>query len=561
MASKKISGADILSRTLSLAGVAEAFTIAGDHVLPLLDVMEDGDFRLIDTRHEQAAAHMADAWTRITGRPGVVIATTPGFANVVPALANALHTEAPMLSIGGSAALAELGKGAMQEIDQVGMARPVTRLSEMVTDPRRIPETVARALRVAHSGRRGPVHLTVPLDVQQALVPEAEVGFDMVTARHATPVGAGDPDALERALDLLVAAKRPVAIIGGAAAYSRSGEALSRFAEATRTPIFTEGDARGLIPDDHPWAVGLYDTGLNRAAKLVAEADVVVLVGRKQDLIVGYAAPPSIGADAKIVQIDPAAEEIGRNRAVDVGIVGDTDAVLEGLANAATTRDWPDRSDWMGRMNAERREMDDWLESLDRDTSPMHAMSVFRELRPLLAEHDSVAFEGGDFCHFGRAYLPARSPMSWSYFSTFGMLGTAMPTALAMKLARPNSKSILVTGDGAFGFNAMEIDTAVRHDIPITVIVGNDSAWGIDRQIQLGVYGRAVATDLLLTRYDVVAKGLGAEGIHVTRREQVGPALRAALASDRTTVVNVEVARAISPRAEMAVARWRAGAP
>ncbi len=568
-ASGTVTGAHVLAQTLERLGVIEVFTIAGDHVLPLLDVMADGPFRIIDTRHESAATHMADAFCRISGRPGVVISTTPGFANVVPALANALHAEAPMLSISGSAPLSQLGRGAMQEIDQVGMARPVTKLSAMVTDLRRIPDTVAHALRVALAGRRGPVHLTVPVDVQQADVQQADVRQVPRDASDVAylplrppPTTRANQTAVREAISLISEARQPIAIAGTAASYGLSGEALTRFGETTRIPVMTEGDARGLIADDDPWCGGFYDVALNRAAKLVPEADLVVLIGKRQDISMGYALPPTIGPDAKIVQIDPDAGEIGRNRAVDVALLGDVDMVLGQLADEAAGRpsgSGPDRSEWLERIAAERREMDAWLTSLDEDTVPIHAMSVFKELRPLLTDADSVAFDGGDFGHFGRAYLPATEPLSRLYFSTFGMLGASMGTVLAAKLARPEGRAVLVTGDGAFGFNAMELDTAVRHNIPITVIVGNDAAWGIDRQIQLGAYGRVVATDLLPTRYDIVAEGLGAVGFHVTKRQELAPALKSALASNRPTVVNIEISRTVSPRGQMAVERWKAG--
>ncbi len=553
-----LTGAHVLARTLEMLGVREVFTIAGDHVLPAIDAMADGPFRFVDTRHEQAAAHMADGWARITGRPGVVLATTPGFANVVPALANAAHAESPMLSIGGSAPLSQLGRGAMQEIDQVGMARPVTKLSEIVTDPARIPDMVATAMRTALTGRRGPVHLTIPVDIQQQAVSEAQISY--LPARQPPPMGA-DPAAVEEAARLIETARRPVIIAGTAASYGRSGDCLVRLAEATGVPVMTEGDARGLISDDHPLCAGFYDVGLNRAARLVPEADLVVLAGKRQDLSVGYAMPPAVGSGARLIQIDPEGREIGRNRSVDVALAGDVDAVLGQLTEHAE-QGRPgdvDRSEWLERLSAERREMEAWLESLDTDAVPLHAMSVFAELRPLLSAGDSVAFDGGDFGHFGRAYIPATTPLSHLYFSTFGMLGASMGTALSMKLANPDGRAILVTGDGAFGFNAMELDTAVRLDIPITVIVGNDAAWGIDRQIQIGAYGRPVATDLLPSRYDIVAKGLGAEGYHVTTRAELGPAIREALRCGRPAVVNVEINRTVSPRGQLAVERWRAG--
>ena len=550
------TGARILSRTLEALGVVELFTIAGDHVLPALDEIADGPFRIVDVRHEQAAAHMADAWARISGRPGVVIATSPGFANVIPALANALHAESPMLSIGGCAPLAQLGRGAMQEVDQVAMARPVTKLSEMVTAPERIPDTVARALRAAHSGRRGPVHLTIPVDVQQA----AARGAAPLLPLAVPPPSGADPGAVEEAARMIAAARRPVAIAGTAAAYGGAGDALRRFAEAAAVPVMTEGDARGLIADDHPWCAGFYDPALNRAARLVPEADLVVLAGRRQDLVMGYAMAPAIGPDAAIVQIDPDGREIGSNRAVDAALCGDVGAVLGQLADrAGDGPGTPDRGAWLERLAADRREFDARLESLDSDAVPLHAMSVFRELRALLSPGDPVIFDGGDFAHFGRAYLPAQRPLGHLYFSTFGMLGASMGTALSMQLADPGARAVLVTGDGAFGFNAMELDTAVRHGIPITVVVGNDAAWGIDRQIQIGAYGRPVATDLLPSRYDVVARGLGAEGFHVRCRDELGPALAEALGCGRPAVVNVEISRTVSPRGRLAVERWRAG--
>ena len=202
--------------------------------------------------------------------------------------------------------------------------------------------------------------------------------------------------------------------------------------------------------------------------------------------------------------------------------------------------------------------MDAWLADLAGDTEPMHAMAVFTELRTLLGRQGSIVFEGGDFCHFGRAYVPAWRPLAWSYFSTFGMLGTGLPSAMAMKLARPDTNVVLATGDGGFGFNGFELDTAVRHGINVALVLGNDAAWGIDRQIQLGVYGRAVVTDLLPTRYDVVARGLGARSFNVRRREELRPALQAALAADRPALVNVAISCSRSPRSAAAVERWRA---
>ena len=211
--------------------------------------------------------------------------------------------------------------------------------------------------------------------------------------------------------------------------------ALARIAEATRTPVMTEGEARGMIPDDHPWCAGFYDAALSWAARLVREADAVMLNGRKQDLVMGYAAPPAVAAAARLIQVDPDAAEIGRNRPMDVVLAGDTDAVLTQLADAAAGRSWDARAAWRECLGAERSRTETWLTGLAEQAAgggPMHAMAVCTELRKLLGRQDSIAFDGGDFCRFGRAYLPARRPLGWSCFSTFGMLGTGLPTTLAM---------------------------------------------------------------------------------------------------------------------------------
>ena len=554
--SRMVSGAELIGKALQLEGVQNVFTIAGDHVLPALDTMADMGFRFVDTRHEQAAAHMADAWGRITGEPGVAMYTTPGFANAIPGLANAQHSESPLLSISGSAELSELGRGAMQEIDQVGMARPVTKGAWMVTDTRRIPDMIAHALRVAYSGRRGPVHLTIPVDIQQQQVREDEVAFYAPSEYRGIGAAQASADDIAKAVDILRSAERPIIIAGSAAAYARSGESLQRFIETTRLPLLTEGDARGFVSDDHPYCLGFFDQGLSRQARKIREADAVLMLGRKQDLIIGYAMPPTIPADAAIVQVDPSAAEIGRNRGVAVGIAGDIDATLQQMTAEAAKYDWADLK-WLGELRAERAVWQEHLESLAQPAAPMHAMYVHRIVSQALTPDDYLVFDGGDYCHFGRAYLPARTPKSWLYVSPSGMLGHTLPTALAAKLAHPERRVLAFSGDGAFGFNGMEFDTAVRHHLPVVCVMGNDSAWGIDRQIQLGVYGKPVATDLLPTRYDQVVRGLGGHGEIVENPEELQPALERCLKLERPALINVKVQRAVSPRGQAAINRWK----
>ena len=395
---------------------------------------------------------MADAWGRITGQLGVSMYTSPGFANAIPGLVNALHSEAPLLSIAGSADLAELGRGAMQETDQVGMAAPVTKGSFMVHDARRIPDYVARAVRLAFSGRRGPVHLTIPMDVQEQEVEEGQAVFYDPNEYRPSETGMAQPELVRQALDLLRRAKRPMAIAGDAAGYGLSGDSLRRFVEDHPRAGLDRGPGKGTdfrraspvlrILRDRP-QLGRQETSRCRpGAAPGAKAGTNTI---------GFCRPPNVAADARIIQVDPSAAEIGRNRGVAVGMVGDVAAVLRQMAEEAAAYSW-EEGPWIDELRAVQAAQAEWSGALAKPDRPMHAMFVHKTVESLLRPDDSVVFDGGDFCHFGRSVLPARLPARWYYVSTLGMLGSALPTAMAAKLARPDSRVVTFVGDGAFGF-------------------------------------------------------------------------------------------------------------
>jgi acetolactate synthase-1/2/3 large subunit len=555
-----VTGSHLISKSLKMEGVKNIFTLAGDHVLPALDVMSDEGFHIYDTRHEQAAVHMADAWGRLTGKLGVALYTTPGFANAIPGLANALHSESPLLSISGCAELEELGRGAMQEIDQVGMAAPTTKYSRMVTDPKRIPDLIAEAVRIAFDGRRGPVHLTIPVDVQQMEVDEDDVTFYHPAQYRPKQSSAASSIQVKEAVELMRQAERPLIVLGSAGSYSGSGVELEHLIETIKFPLMSEGDARGLVADTHPYSRGFFDSGLNKAARRIAETDLLILMGRKQDLVVGYAMAPVVPKEAKIIQIDPDGSVIGRNRGVDVGIVGDISEVAKQLANEASKYKWS-HLEWLDVLKNDQESQARDLQEIALEESPMHAAYVHQIVARHLQDDDILVFDGGDFCHFGRAYYQSNVENSWWYLPTLGMLGQALPTAMAAKIAYPDRRVIMFTGDGAFGFNGLEYDTAVRHNIPIVGIMGNDSAWGIDRQIQLGVFGKPVATDLLPSRYDQIVKALGGHGELVEHPAELPDALERAFKLERPALLNIRIKNAISPRAEAAVNRWKSHTP
>jgi len=433
----KVTGSYLISKSLKMEGVENIFTLAGDHVLPALDVMADEGFHIYDTRHEQAAVHMADAWGRLTGKIGVAVYTTPGFANAIPGLANAFHSESPLLSISGCAELEELGRGAMQEIDQVGMAAPTTKYSRMVTDPKRIPDFIAEAIRIAFDGRRGPVHLTIPVDVQEMEVDEDDVTFYRPSEYRPNQSSKASNSQIEKAIDLMKQAKKPLIILGSAGSYSGSGTELERLLETTKFPLMTEGDARGLVADTHPYSRGFFDSALNKAARRIRETDLLILMGRKQDLIVGYAMAPVVPKEAKIIQIDPDGSVIGRNRGVDVGIVGDISEISKQLADEASKHKWPEL-DWLDVLKNDQESQAQDLKEIALEESPMHAAFVHESVAKQLKDDDILVFDGGDFCHFGRAYYQSNVKNSWWYLPTLGMLGQALPTAMAAKIAYPD---------------------------------------------------------------------------------------------------------------------------
>ena len=545
----RVTGAELISRSLADWGVDTVFAIAGDHTLALMDRMAADGFRFIDARHEQGAVDMANAWGRVRG-VGVSMFTTPGHANAIPGLAFAHQLESPLVNISGCAASTRLGQWAAQEIDQVGMAAPVTKCSLMVTDPGRIPEMVSRAFRAATSGRRGPAHLTVPVDVQTASVDEAAV-------RRCPPELAGppapsqaSPEAVEAALGILAAAERPVIVAGNGAWTLGQGD-LDRLAEVTRIPVLTEEAARGVIDDDHPYCFGLADVRASAPARLIGTADAVLVLGKKLDFTLDFGGPPAVAEGARIVQVDPEPSVIGRTRGPDVGIAADVGAVAAQLAAAARGRRWEEGPLVAELAESARRQRAE-LASLAGSGPGIHTMAIHTALDGLLGPDAAVVLEGADVGFYGAAYLPARRRERWFTNGVMGMLGWAIPFGVGAQAALPDSRVVVIAGDGSFGFNGFELDTAVRHGLPVVVVVGNDSVWGIDYHQQVEFFGRPVATELRPgTRYDLVAEALGARGELVDDPAQVGPALARALASDRPTVVNVVTTPSPSP-----LTRW-----
>ncbi|MFH1604308.1 MAG: thiamine pyrophosphate-binding protein [Pseudomonadota bacterium] len=548
----KTTGGHLLAQALEREGVEHIFTVAGDHTLPFLDVLADSKIKVWDTRHEAAAVHMGEGYSRATGKAAVCVYTTPGHANAIAGLAHALHGEAPIISISGCAESYTLGKGAMQEIDQIGMAKPLTKGAWMVPSTERMAEHVHQAFRHALTGRRGPVHLTIPVDYQEQSVdapPDATIDMQRVRYRGVVP---GDLVAVAQAVALLKGAERPAVIASDPAGYGCKPETLQRFIEAVRAPLFTEGQARGSVPDDHPLCFGLFDNRMRAAGLRIKDADVVVLLGKKLESPLGFGA--AFSPSAKIVQIDPDIMQIGRNRQAEVGIVGDIGEVLEQMIAEAKKHTWKDLP-WVSSLREAHDRQVVEFDALATGKTPMHPMDVAKAIMRVQDRDMVMVFDGGNFSSWVRSCVPAYRPGRWGGLTTLGMLGSGLPMALGVQVALPGTRVLQLTGDGSFGFNAMELDTAARMKLPVVSIVGTDSAWTTDKAQQVGIYGRAIATDLEFRNYELVAQGLGCHGELVEDPAKLSAAIERAFASGKPALLNVPIRVDPSGRTLAAVKR------
>jgi len=538
-------------------GVATFFTLVGDHLNEVLAVAVRRGIRIIDMRHESGVTHAADAWARIHRKPALSLVTGgPGHTNSLTGVATANLAGSPLIAVSGSRPSTLAGRQAFQDIDQVAMARPVVKWAAEVPDAAHIPSYLQRAYAEADSGRKGAVHLTIPVDLLAAPVaPVAPVVAPGPEGTPLPPVSFPAPD-IHRAIALLRAAQRPILIAGSGVWWARAEEALRRFIEIAQIPLYTITMGRGTVSDDHPLVMGYADPALNHAVHTAfREADLFLIVGKRIDYRLALGGSRLFPPDARFIQIDIHPQELGLNRRLDAAICADARLALEALAEAAGPQPWP-RRPWLERLRALRRDWEATLaQAASDDASPMHPAALCRELSQALPRDVLYSWDGGDFVHWGRALLPAREPGGWLRLGPLGAIGSSLPNALALQLAHPRRPVAVITGDGALGFYIAEMDTAVRHKLPIVVIVGNDAGWGLERELQSFAYGGVtVACELQSTPYDVIMKGFGGGGETIERLEQVRPAVQRAFASGVPYCLNVKIRGVRSPFTEWQIA-------
>ncbi len=509
------------------------FTLSGNHIMPVFDAALDAGIELIHTRHEAAAVHMADAWARLTGEVGVALVTGgPGHANAVAALYTASMAESPVLLLSGHAPLSQLGLGAFQEMRQAEIAAPLTKAAWKCEQSSALSEDLAIAWRTTLSGRPGPVHVSLPTDVLEGTV----AGENDSSPRPFSPTAQSLTSSDARIIvEWLQGAKRPI-VLAGPATLTRAGRVrLTALEERLGAPVIGMESPRGIA-----------DPALGSVAEVLAMADAVLLLGKKLDYTLKFGRPPAFASTCEVIHVDPDDLELARSRnafgaRLRSALIADTFPAIEALIVAS--REPQSRGGgWLNEVHQAIAFRPAAWDSVTAGPGRLHPVQALRPLQQILDRHpDSILIsDGGEIGQWAQACLSAPHRV---INGTAGSIGSALPFALAARLAQREAPVIAVLGDGTFGFHCAEIDTAVRYGLPFLAVVGNDARWNAEYQIQLRDYGRdrAIGCELLPSRYDEVCAAFGGYGEHVTVPEALLPAAERALKSGLPACLNVMI--------------------
>ncbi|HET7350613.1 MAG TPA: acetolactate synthase [Marmoricola sp.] len=516
-------------------GVEVMFTLSGAHVFPMYDgaVTADPQMRIVDVRHEQTAAFAAEAMGKLTRTPGLAVLTAgPGVTNGVSAVAQAQFSGSPLVVVGGRAPANRWGSGSLQELDQPPILAPVTKLAHTIHTADAVAEGMHEAFTVAGSSHRGPVFVDVPMD---EFFNSSSVTRPAVGKREQI---APDPDSVSEIAELLGQARRPVLVLGTDVWADGAEDAALRLVEEAGIPVITNGMGRGLVPGGHPMLV------TKARGKALGGADLVVVAGTPLDFRLGYGVfgGKDGATPARVVHLADSPGQVSRHADLAADASGDLTLVLDGVREAVhgLVRK-PDWAEWVSQLQGIVKEATARdTELLGASADPIHPARIYGELLPRLAEDSVVIGDGGDFVSFAGKFVEPRRPGGWLDPGPYGCLGAGLGAAIAARIARPSAQVVLLYGDGAAGMSLMDVDTLVRHNLPVVMVCGNNSAWGLEKQPMQMLYGYDVAADLApQTRYDEVVKALGGAGETVTDPQDIGPALDRAFAANVPYLVNV----------------------
>jgi len=523
-----LRGEEIIAQCFKREGVDTIFFMMGGPTGGTAGACLNLGMKGIYVRHEQAAAMMAHAYARITGKPGICIAPMgPGVANLVTGLANAWADATPVIAIGGASPMRGTTLDTFQEMDQIPMMKPIVKAAYRIDLGYRIPEYISIAFREALDGKRGPVYLDLPGDILSGKVDEEKIHW--VDNNRVDTRPAGDPAMVRKAINLLADARKPLLITGSGVIWSHAERALRDFVEATGIPFFTTPQGRGVIPEDHARSFS--------AARSTAfrEADVVIVIGARANSMLSFLRAPRFSPEAKFINVNLDGKEIGHNREIEVGIIGDARLVLEQLTAEARGRFNPgEESPWVAQLAAKHRS------NLERNAPlmhsskvPIHPLRLCNEVKDVITRDTILVVDGHEILNFARQSIPIYASGSSLNAGPHGCMGVGIPFGIGAKVAAPDKPVVVLSGDGAFGWNGMEMDTAIRHKLPIVVVVSNNGGF-TSRQT-----GGTVGRDLGYQRYDKLVEALGGYGEFVEQPSDIKPAIERAIKSGQPALVNV----------------------
>ena len=523
-----LRGEEIIARCFQQEGVDTIFFMMGGPTGGTAGACLDLGMTGIYVRHEQAAAMMAHAYSRITGKPGVCIAPMgPGVANLVTGLANAWADASPIIAIGGSAPMRGWTLDTFQEMDQVPMMRPIVKAAYRVDLGYRIPEYISIAFREALDGKKGPVYLDLPGDILSGKVEDDKIHW--VEGNYRTEARpAGDPALVRKAVELLANAQRPMILTGSGVLWSGAEDELRKFVETTGIPVFTTPQGRGVVAEDHPRSFP--------AARSTAfrEADVVLVIGARANSMLSFLRAPRFAENAKFINVNVDGREIGHNRAVEVGIIGDAKMVLNQMTEEAKGRFPREESAWVSQLAAKHRSnLERSAPLLHSDKVPIHPLRLCNEVKDVISRDTILVVDGHEILNFARQSIPIYQPRFSLNAGPHGCMGVGIPFGIGAQAAAPDKQVVVLSGDGAFGWNGMEMDTAIRHKLNICVVLSNNAGFTSRKT------GGNVGRDLGYQRYDKMVEALGGYGEFVEQPKDIRPAIERALKSGKPSLVNV----------------------